>query len=99
VLQQRHGKQPILSQHGGGDVDDMIFDSASKRIYASCGAGSGAAWIYQEQAADRYKLLGDVTTAPGAKNEVLVPQLGLYFTVAPPKRNPRGAVDVFRVEE
>ena len=41
---------------------------------------------------DHYTLLGDVATAPGAKNEVLVPQLKRYYTIAPPAKNPSGGV-------
>jgi DNA-binding beta-propeller fold protein YncE len=80
----------------GKGVDDMIFDPATRRIYASCGAGQGSTSVYEELDADHYKLLGDVTTAPGAKNEALVPQLDRYFVIVPPRGN-GGAVYSYRV--
>lgn len=97
VVDSQTGKELQILKIGK-DVDDMIFDPASKRIYASCGAGDGSTWVYQEQDPSHYKLLGDVVTAPGAKNEVLVPQLGRYYTVAPPAKNSRGAVYVYQTK-
>jgi DNA-binding beta-propeller fold protein YncE len=104
----RSGKIVVLDSQTGKElqtldidkgVDDLIFDPATKRIYASCGAGQGSTYVYVEQNPDRYKLLAAVSTAPGAKNEVLVPQLDRYFTVVPPSGNPRGAVLEFAVEK
>jgi DNA-binding beta-propeller fold protein YncE len=98
VLDSRTGKELQALDIGKG-VDDMIFDPATRRIYASCGGGQGATYVYKELAPDRYKLLAAVSTDPGAKNEVLVPQLGRYFTIVPPKGNPRGAVLEFAVQK
>jgi len=79
-------------------IDDLIFDSAHKRLYAACGSGSGAVAVYQETDPDHYKSLGEVPTAPGGKNEVLVPQLSrLYITIPPQAANP-GEVYVYRVQ-
>lgn len=80
----------------GKGVDDMIFDPATRRIYASCGADQGSTSVYEELDADHYKLLGNVATAPGAKNEALVPQLHRYFVIVPPRGN-GGSVYAYRV--
>jgi DNA-binding beta-propeller fold protein YncE len=77
-------------------VDDMIFDPATRRMYASCAAGGGSTSVYEEMDPDHYKLLGNVTTAPFAKNEALVPQLDRYFVMVPP-RGSAGAVYAYRV--
>jgi DNA-binding beta-propeller fold protein YncE len=97
VVDTQTGKE-LQTLNIGGDIDDLIFDPVSKRIYASCGGGDGSTSVYQEESADHYKLLGTITTAPGAKNEALVPQLGRYYTIAPPTKNPRGALYVFAVQ-
>jgi DNA-binding beta-propeller fold protein YncE len=97
VLDSRTGKE-LQTLKIGTDIDDLIFDPKSKRIYASCGAGDGSTSVYEEEDSERYQLLGDVTTAPGAKNEVLVPQLERYYTIVPPTKNPIGAVFVYAVE-
>lgn len=80
-------------------VDDLIFDPATRRIYASCGAGQGSTSVYEELDADHYKLLGNVTTAPRGKNEVLVPQLNRYFLIVPPQGNAGGAVYAYSVQK
>ena len=97
VLDSRTGKE-LQTLKIGERIDDLIFEPELKSIYASCGAGDGSTVVYQELAPDRYRLLGDVATAPGAKNEVLVRQLERCFTVAPPTKNPRGAVYVYQTK-
>jgi hypothetical protein len=77
-------------------VDDLVFDPASKRIYAACATGTIA--VYQEDGPDHYTHLGDVAAARGSKNEVLVPQLHRLFTTIPPRGAARGEVYVYRVQ-
>ena len=79
-------------------VDDLIFDAQSKRIYASCGTAPGALFVYHEDDADHYSLLGKVTSAPGGKNEVLAASLGRLFITVPPQGGAPGEVYVYRVE-
>ena len=43
-----------------GDVDDLSFDPARKRIYASC--GDGAIAVIRQVDADRYESLATITT-------------------------------------
>jgi hypothetical protein len=61
-------------------VDDMVYDAASHRVYAS---GDGAVDVYEETGPDHYKMLGKVTTGPRAKTSRLVPQLYRYFVAVP----------------
>jgi DNA-binding beta-propeller fold protein YncE len=79
-------------------IDDLIFDSAHKRIYAACGADKGVIAVYQETDPDHYKSLGEVASAPGGKNEVLVPQLGRLYVTIPPQANATGEVYVYQVQ-
>ncbi len=97
VLDSRSGKELQTLDIGKG-VDDLIFDAATKRIYAAGGAGKGETAVYEEKDPDHYTLLGAITTAPGAKNEVLVPQLERYFTIAPPGPNSHSAVLEYKVQ-
>ena len=78
------------------NIDELIFDPTSKRIYASCAAGSTS--VYYQQDPDHYKLLAEVPTGPGAKNELLIPRLKRYFVVVPPQANSRGQVYVYQVQ-
>ncbi|HKW87433.1 MAG TPA: hypothetical protein VJN21_01615 [Candidatus Acidoferrales bacterium] len=76
-------------------VDDLIFDSASKRLYASAG---GMVDVYHAGDADHYESLGKFTSGTGGKNEVLVPQLHRLYVTIPPANNPPGSVAVFDVQ-
>jgi DNA-binding beta-propeller fold protein YncE len=76
-------------------VDDLIFDPASKRLYASAG---GMVDVYRELDADHYESLGKIASGPGGKNEVLAPQLHRLYVTIPPGNHPPGSVAVFRVE-
>lgn len=79
-------------------VDDVVFDAASKRIYAACGGGSGSVDVYQQEDPDHYHLLGKVTTSPGAKTGRLVTELGKYFVAAPAHGTTPAQVLVYSVQ-
>jgi DNA-binding beta-propeller fold protein YncE len=97
VLDSQTGKE-LQSLDIGMGVDDLIFEPATRRIYASTGGGTGSTAVYEELNQDNYKLLAEVATAPGAKNEVLVPKIDRYFTVVPPREN-AGFVYEYQVNE
>lgn len=76
-------------------VDDLLFDAASKRLYAAAG---GMVDIYREVDANHYESLGNIAAGPGGKNEVFAPQLHRLYVTIPPGNNPPGRVAVFDVE-
>jgi DNA-binding beta-propeller fold protein YncE len=61
-------------------VDDVVFDPASGRIYASC---DGAVNVYRETDADHYQSLGKVPSGPGGRTSSLSPELHRYFVAVP----------------
>jgi DNA-binding beta-propeller fold protein YncE len=81
-----------------GWVDYMAFDSQTKRIYASCGSGSGSAYVFEEITPDQYKLLGKATTAPMAKTALFVPELRKLFVSVPHKDQTEAKVMVLDVQ-
>lgn len=91
VFDTRTGKQLQALAIPRG-IDDLIYDAASGRLYATCPDGGGAVAVYQEQSPDHYVHLGDVASAPGGKNEVLVPALHRLYVTIPPSAHGRGAV-------
>ncbi|MGH9404734.1 MAG: hypothetical protein ACRD3D_02730 [Terriglobia bacterium] len=95
VFDTRTGKE-LQSLPIARGVDDLIFDPASKLIFAACSAGTLD--VYQEESADHYKLVQQVTTAPGVKNEVFSAELGRLFMTAPPRGGAPGEVYVYRVK-
>jgi len=94
VFDSETGKE-LQSLPIGVGVDDLIFDPASKRIYAAC--GGGVISVYHEDGPNHYSSLGDVASAPGGKNEVLVPQMERLFTTIPPRGATPGEVYVYQV--
>lgn len=79
-------------------VDDLIFDPASKRLYAACGSGDGSIAVYHVDDPDHYTSLGQVPSAPRGKNEVLVAPLGRLFVTIPPQGTSPGEVYVYRTQ-
>ena len=77
-------------------VDDMVFDSVSKRLYASC---DGDVSVYQQNSANDYKLLGKVPTGPLARTALLVPQLNKYFVAVPQHTGASAQIMVFDVQK
>ncbi len=71
-----------------GDVDDIFFDSARKRIYAS--SGEGFLNVLQQIDADHYSILAKTSTAAGARTSLFVPGQGRLY-VAVPHRDGRQA--------
>jgi DNA-binding beta-propeller fold protein YncE len=61
-------------------VDDIVYDAASKRLYAAC---DGSVVVYEETDADHFKNLSPIATSPSAKTARLVPELHRYYVAAP----------------
>jgi DNA-binding beta-propeller fold protein YncE len=95
VFDSASGKQLQTLPIGTG-VDDLIFDAGTKRLYAACGGGTIA--VYQEKDPDHYQSLGEIASAPGGKNEVLVRQLGWLYLTIPPRGGAAGEVFVYKVQ-
>ncbi|WP_347260108.1 hypothetical protein [Rudaea sp.] len=62
--------------------DQVLFDKAHKRIYAL--GGEGYIGVFAENDADHYEELPRVSSAPGAKTGILVPELNKLFVAASP---------------
>jgi DNA-binding beta-propeller fold protein YncE len=75
-------------------VDDMIYDQASKRIYAAC---DGDADVYEQSGPNNYKLLGNVSTGPVGRTALLVPQLNRYFVAVPKHGAEAAKILVFEI--
>lgn len=82
VLDSDTGKQ-LQTLPIGGDTDYIAFDPESRRIYVSGGGGHGWVDVYREEDANHYRLLGKVTTEPGAATSHLVASLGEYIVMTP----------------
>lgn len=88
----RNGEVSVFDTHTGKElqglpigkgVDDLTFDAENKRLYASCGAGNGSVYVYQQKSADSYDPLGEVATGPGARNSKYVASLHQLYVSVP----------------
>src|ERR1700693_5400264 len=96
VFDIQSGKE-LQSVPVGKGVDDLMFDPASKRIYATSG-GTGMVDVYQETDPDHYKSVRNMPSGPGAKTGLLVPQLSRLVVAVPPKGTTPGEVYVYQVQ-
>jgi hypothetical protein len=60
-----------------GDSDDVFYDSARRRIYAT--GGEGAISVFQQQDADQYNEIAKITTVKGARTGYFSSDLGRLF--------------------
>jgi len=93
VLDTQSGKEISALPITKG-VDDVVYDPASKRIYAAC---DGNVDVYQQSGADEYKLLAQVPTAPMGRTARLVPELKRYFVAVPQHGTDAAKILVFDV--
>ena len=82
VFNTRDGKQ-IATLPVGEDIDDLMYDPGSKRIFAPTGGGNGALSIYWEKDPDHYALETTIATGPGGKNGIFVTTVHKYFVGVP----------------
>ncbi len=79
VLDTGSGKT-VQTLSAVGDCDDVFFDQARKRIYAT--GGEGAISVFAQQDADHYKEITRVSTVKGARTSFFSLDLGrLYVAV------------------
>jgi len=64
-----------------GDSDDVWYDAARKRIYAS--GGEGFISVFEQTDAGHYRALANLPTAPGARTSFFSPDLKRLFLAVP----------------
>jgi hypothetical protein len=93
VLDSDSGKI-VTSYPAAAMVDDMAYDSQSKRIYF---AGTEFLDVFRETDADHYERIGHVATAFRAKTGVLVPELNRYYLAVPHHEKQMAELRVYEV--
>ena len=96
VFDTQSGKELQALTIGKG-ADDLMFDPATKRIYATSG-GAGVINVYKETDPDHYQSLGQVPSGPGGKTGLLAPQLSRLFVPVPGKGTAASAVYVYQLQ-
>jgi hypothetical protein len=79
VLDAKTGKE-LTSVAIPGDIDDLLFDAKTGRLYAICGAGAVAVI---EKKDDKYEVTAKVETAKSARTATLSPAGDRLFLGVP----------------
>ena len=96
VFDTGSGKQ-IIQLEGVAGIDDLWYDAAHERIYASGGrdADAGFVFVYQQGDADHYGLSAKVPTRVNAQTSIWVPELNRYYVSASANDKEDAAILVF----
>lgn len=96
VLDTETGKT-ITQIEGVDGIDDLWYDAAHRRIYASGGRGFdvGSVYVYQQTGADQYKLTAKIPTSSGAGTSLWVAEFNRFFVAAPASDKQEAQVLVF----
>ncbi len=79
-----------------GDIDDLFYDAARKRLYVACGAGFIN--VFQQQNADRYTAIASIATAAGARTALFVPELKRLYLAVPHRGTQAAQIRVYAVQ-
>jgi hypothetical protein len=97
----RDGKLVVLDSNTGKElqtlsimpgVDDTIYDSKSKRLYA---IGGGSVDVFDQIGMDKYLSRGSVSTGSKARTARFVPQLNRLYVAVPQEGAKSARVDIF----
>jgi len=77
-----------------GDSDDLFYDANRRRIYVICGAG--LIDVVQKESGGALKRLAYITTAPGARTSLFVPELNGLYVAVPSLLANSAAIQVYR---
>ncbi|HEY5999788.1 MAG TPA: hypothetical protein VI078_10900 [bacterium] len=78
------------------DVDDVFFDRARRRVYASCGAGVLQA--FEETAERGFAPAGSIATRPGARTSLFVPARSRIYVALPRADGNAAEIRVYEVQ-
>jgi DNA-binding beta-propeller fold protein YncE len=94
VFDTENGKE-LTALHINENIDDLVFDRVSKRLYAATGGGAGSIDVFEQTDPDHYKSLGQIPTGPGARTERYVPELKRLFVAVPQHENTNAQILVY----
>jgi len=83
----------IQSLPAVSDCDDVFYDQARKKIYAS--GGEGAISVFEQQTPDQYKELARIPTVKGARTSFFSPELGRLYLALRRQGSQPASIQVF----
>ena len=64
--------ETVASLQSPGDADDIFYDAQAQHVYVS--GGTGSVGVFAQKDANHYEVLGEVSTAEGARTSLFVPE-------------------------
>jgi len=95
VLDTANGRV-VASLPAVGDSDDVFYDAALKRIYAS--GGEGAISLFQQQDPDHYKEAVRIPTVKGARTSFFSPDCHRLYVAARRQGSEPAAIRVYATQ-
>lgn len=98
IAMDTHSGKEVASLPTVEGQDGVYFDAVHKRVYISGGRGMevGYVFIYQQNSADHYELVGKIPTRPGAGTSFWSPEMNRYYVAAPAHDREEAAILVFQ---
>lgn len=76
-----------------GDIDDLFYDSAAQRLFASC--GEGFIDVIARKSSGGHERVERIVTAPGARTAFFSAELGKFFLAVPDGPGRQAEIRVF----
>jgi len=89
--------EKIASTEIVGDSDDVFYDSTRQRLYVA--GGEGFIDILDARQSASLTRIARVTTAPGARTALFVPEQGRLFVAIPHHKSQKSAIRIFEVRD
>jgi WD40 repeat protein len=96
VIYDTDSGKPVGTIDIAGDVDDIFYDLATKRLYASC--GEGFLCVFQQIDPDQYLSMARIPTAKGARTSLFVPERRRLYLAVPHRGGQQAEVRVYTVD-
>ncbi len=93
VLDTTTGKS-IADLAISGDIDDLFFDAARKRLYLAC--GEGFIDTLEQSTPDSYKRISKLATAPGARTGFFSPELDRFYLAVPDRGSGPAEIRIYQ---
>ena len=78
------------------DTDDLFYDARNKLIYVSCGGGSIE--VIRQNDADHYQKVESISTMPGARTSLFIPELKLFCVAVPHRGSRQAEVMIYKTQ-
>jgi YVTN family beta-propeller protein len=95
IIDTQTGKT-ISSFSTDNDADDIFYNRGSKEIYLSC--GGGYVDVFKQTDANTYAANGKVSTHPGARTSLFIPELNQLIVASPSGLNSNHSLLIYDIK-